>query len=259
MRCGDEGREGPAKYQAGDATAATVFVVDDNDNMRRALARLIRSFGLQVQTFASAREFLGYQRPDSPACLLLDVRLAGENGLMVQEALRAVAYSPPIIFLTGYGTIPLCVQAMKAGAIDFLQKPVDATALQAAIATALAQDAGARDRQHHLAELHQRFAMLTSREREVMGLISSGLLNKEMASVLGTTEKTIKAHRSSIKKKMWARSAAQLGRMVAMMEMDEPQTVRPQPLPYTGEPPRTAWNIALAAVEAARERNGSRP
>jgi len=182
-----------------DGTTPTVFVIDDDNTVRNALARLIRSFGLQVQPFASAREFLGYQRPDSPACLLLDVRLAGENGLMVQEALRAVASAPPIIFLTGYGTIPLCVQAMKAGAIDFLQKPVEAPALQAAIATALAQDAGARDRQHHLAELHQRFAMLTSREREVMGLITSGLLNKEMAAVLGTTEKTIKAHRSSIK------------------------------------------------------------
>jgi FixJ family two-component response regulator len=242
-----------------DGTAPTVFVLDDDSTVRNALARLIRSFGIQVQTFASAREFLGHQQPDGPACLLLDVRLAGENGLMVQEALRAVASSPPIIFLTGHGTIPMCVQAMKAGAVDFLQKPVDATVLQAAIATALAQDARARDRQHQHTELYQRFATLTRREREVMGLMTSGLLNKEIASVLGTTEKTIKTHRSSIKKKMWARSAAQLGRMIAMMEMDEPQTARPQPLPYTGEPPRTAWNIALAAVEAARERNGSRP
>jgi FixJ family two-component response regulator len=242
-----------------DGTAPTVFVIDDDSPVRNALARLIRSFGIQVQTFASAREFLGHQRPDSPACLLLDVRLAGENGLMVQEALRAVASSPPIIFLTGHGTIPMCVQAMKAGAVDFLQKPVDATVLQAAIATALAQDARARDRQHQHTELYQRFATLTRREREVMGLMTSGLLNKEIASVLGTTEKTIKAHRSSIKKKMWARSVAQLVRMVVMMEMDEPQTARLQPLPYTGEPPRTAWNRALTAVEAARERNGSRP
>ena len=118
-----------ATGQARDRTALRVFVIDDDGDVRRALARLIRSFGLQVQTFASAHEFLGYQRPDNPACLLLDVCLAGENSLMVQEALRAVAYSPPIIFLTGYGTIPLCVQAMKAGAVDFLQKPVDATAL----------------------------------------------------------------------------------------------------------------------------------
>jgi FixJ family two-component response regulator len=242
-----------------DGTAPTVFVLDDDSTVRNALARLIRSFGIQVQPFASAREFLGHQQPDGPACLLLDVRLAGENGLMVQEALRAVVDSPPIIFLTGHGTIPLCVQAMKAGAVDFLQKPVDAAALQAAIATALAQDARARDRQHHLAELHQRFATLTRREREVVGLMPSGLLNKEMASVLGTTEKTIKAHRSSIKKKMWARSVAQLVRMVVMMEMDEPQTARLQPLSYTGEPPRPAWHRALTAVEAARERNGSRP
>jgi FixJ family two-component response regulator len=242
-----------------DGTAPTVFVIDNDSTVRNALARLIRSFGIQVQTFASAREFLGHQQPDGPACLLLDVRLGGENGLMVQEALRAVVDSPPIIFLTGHGTIPMCVQAMKAGAIDFLQKPVDATVLQAAIAAALAQDARARDRQHQHTELYQRFATLTQREREVMGLMTSGLLNKEIASVLGTTEKTIKAHRSSIKKKMWARSVAQLVRMVVMIEMDEPQTARPQPPPYTGEPPRTAWNIALAAVEAARERNGSRP
>jgi FixJ family two-component response regulator len=218
-----------------DGIVPTVFVVDDDDHVRRALARLIRSFGLQVQTFASAREFLGYQRPDSPACLLLDVRLAGENGLMVQEALRAVAHSPSIIFLTAYGTIPLCVQAMKAGAVDFLQKPVDANALQAAVLTALAQDARTRASQHQHTELHQRFARLTPREREVMGLMTSGLLNKEIASVLGTTEKTIKAHRSRIKQKMQTQSAVQLGRMVAMLEIGALHTAQPQPIPYTGK------------------------
>ena len=130
----------PATAGSLDETVPTVFVVDDDDNVRCALARLIRSFGMQVETFASAREFLGYQRPDGPACLVLDVRIAGENGLMVQEALRAAVRRPPIIFLTGHGTIPMCVQAMKAGAVDFLQKPVDDEALLAAISTALEQD-----------------------------------------------------------------------------------------------------------------------
>jgi RNA polymerase sigma factor (sigma-70 family) len=217
----------PATGQTRDGTAPTVFVVDDEGTARRALARLIRSFGIEVQTFASAHEFLGYQRPDSPACLILEVCLAGDSGLMVQEALRAAACHPPIIFLTAYGTIPMCVQAMKAGAIDFLQKPVDEAVLQAAIATALEQDARTRDNQRYRAELHQRFATLTPREREVMGLAVAGLLNKEIASALGTTEKTIKAHRYRIKQKMQARSVAQLVRMAAMMEMAELQTAQP--------------------------------
>jgi FixJ family two-component response regulator len=238
--------------------APTVFVVDDDRTVRQALAGLLRARGMQVETFASAREFLGSSRPDGPACLLLEVRLAGENGLMVQEALRAVAHAPPIIFLTGYGTVPLAVQAMKAGAVDFLQKPVEAPALQAAIAIALAQDARARDRQHHQTELRQRFATLTPREREVLGLITSGLLNKEMAYVLGTTEKTIKTHRCHIKQKMQAGSVAHLVRMVLMVEMDEPQTAPPQPCRSTGEPPHLVWNRTLAALKAAREHNGSR-
>jgi FixJ family two-component response regulator len=217
-----------------DGTAPTVFVIDDDGHLQRALARLIRSFGLQVQTFASAHEFLRYQRPDSPACLLLDVCLAGENGLMVQEALRAVAPSPPIIFLTGYGTIPLCVQAMKAGAVDFLQKPVDATALQAAITTALAQDYRTRDSQCQQAALRQRVATLTPREREVMGLVTSGLLNKEIAYVLGACEKTIKAHRARVMQKMQATSVAELVRMAIMAGIGEPHMAQLQPIPCAG-------------------------
>src|SRR5262245_65520132 len=108
-----------------DETAPTVFVVDDDVNVQCALARLIRSLGMQVETFASAREFMGCQRPDGPACLVLDVRIAGENGLIVQEALRTAAWRPPIIFLTGHGTVPMCARAMKGGAVDFLLKPVD--------------------------------------------------------------------------------------------------------------------------------------
>ena len=241
-----------------DGIVPTVFVVDDDDHVRRALARLLRSLGMQVATFASTREFLRCGRPDGPACLILDVRLPGENGLLVQQSLQAAAWYPPIIFLTGHGTVPMAVQAMKAGAVDFLQKPVDEDALLAAVAAALEQDNRLRDRQQHHTELRQRCATLTPREREVMGLITSGLLNKEIAYVLGTTEKTIKAHRYNIKQKMQAGSVAQLVRMVTMIEMDEPQTAPPPPLRYTGEPPCIVQNRTLAAVKAARERNGSR-
>ena len=209
-------------------------MVDDDVNVRRALARLIRSLGMQVETFASAREFLGCQRPDGPACLVLDVRLAGENGLMVQEALRAAAWRPPIIFLTGHGTVPMCVRAMKAGAVDFLQKPVDDEDLLAAISTALEQDYRTRDSQRQRAALHQRVATLTPREQEVMGLVTTGLLNKEIAYALGTSEKTIKAHRARVMQKMQATSVAELVRMAAMVEMGEPHTAQLQPIPYAG-------------------------
>jgi FixJ family two-component response regulator len=205
-----------------DEDTPTVFVVDDDVNVRSALARLLRSLGMQVTTFASAREFLGCQRPDGPACLILDVRLAGENGLLVQEALRAAACHPPIIFLTGHGTVPLCVRAMKAGAVDFLLKPVDDEDLLAAISTALEQDDRTRHSQRHQAELLQRGATLTPREREVMGLVITGLLNKEIAYALGTTEKTIKAHRAQGMQKMQAMSLADLVRMAAIVGMGEP-------------------------------------
>ena len=241
-----------------DGTVPTVFVIDDDGHMRRALARLLRAHGMQVEPFASAHEFMTYPRPDGPACLLLEVRLVGENGLLVQQALQADEGSPPIIFLTGYGTIPLCVQAMQRGAVDFLQKPVDEDALLAAVATALEQDTRRRDRQRSHAALHQRVATLTPREREVMALMITGLLNKEIAYALGTTEKTIKTHRCHIKQKMQAGSVAHLVRMVTMIEMDEPQTAPPPPLRSTGEPPCIVRNRTVAAVKAARERNGSR-
>jgi FixJ family two-component response regulator len=209
-----------------DETTPTVFVVDDDDNVRCALARLIRSLGMQVETFASGHEFLRRQGADGPACLVLDVRLAGENGMRVQEALRSAAWCPPIIFLTGHGTVPMCVRAMKAGAVDFLQKPVDDEDLLAAISTALEQDYRTRDSQHQHAELHQRYAALTRREREVMGLVTAGLRNKEIAYALGTSERTIKAHRGSIMQKMQVTSVAALVRInIAMEEMDEPHTV----------------------------------
>jgi FixJ family two-component response regulator len=217
-----------------DGTVPTVFVVDDEDDVQRALARLIRSLGMHVTTFASAREFLRCPRPEGPACLILDVRLAGEDGLRVQDTLRTAAWRPPIIFITGYGTIPLCARAIKGGAIDFLQKPVDGEALRVAIATALEQDARMRDRQRHLTALQERVATLTPREQEVMGLLTAGLLNKEIAYALGIVEKTIKAHRANLMRKMQAGSVAALVRMVALLETDAPQTAPLQPIPTAG-------------------------
>jgi len=222
-----------------DGTAPTVFVVDDDVHVRDALARLIRSLGMQVETFASAREFLKCPRPDSPACLVLDVRIAGENGLRVQEALRSAAWRPPIIFLTGHGTVPMCVRAMKGGAVDFLQKPVDEEALLAAISTALEQDARTRDSQRYHTELYQRSATLTPREREAMDLVITGLLNKEIAYTLGRSEKTIKAHRVRIRQKMQATSVAELVRMAAMVEMCESHTAQLQAIPCAVSRDRT--------------------
>jgi len=203
-----------------------VFVVDDDGDVRRGLARLLRAHGMQVTTFASAREFLRCPRPDGPACLILDVRLTGEDGLRVQDALRTAAWRTPIIFITGYGTVSMCVRAIKGGAIDFLQKPIDDEALLAAIATALEQDARTRDRQRQHAELLQRVATLTPRERDVMALVTTGLLNKEIAHALGTVEKTIKAHRAHIMRKMQAGSIAELVRMVTLLERGEPPTAQ---------------------------------
>ena len=205
-----------------DGTVPTVFVVDDDRTVRKALARLLRSLGMHVETFASAHEFLTRPRPVGPACLILDVRLPGENGLRVQQALQAAEGCLPIIFLSGYGTIPLCVRAMKQGAVDFLEKPVDDEALLAAVATALEQDHRRRDRQRHATALQQRFATLTPREREVMALVITGMLNKEIAFALGTSEKTIKAHRARLKEKMQALSLADLIRMAAIVGMGAP-------------------------------------
>jgi FixJ family two-component response regulator len=207
-----------------ESTVPTIFVVDDDSTVRTALARLLRSHGMQVETFASAREFLACGRPDGPACLIMDIRLPGENGLLVQQALQADEGSLPIIFLTGYGTISMCVRAMQRGAVDFLQKPVDADALLAAVAIALAQDTRLRDRQRAQAVWHQRVATLTPREREVMALVITGLLNKEIAYALGTSERTIKAHRARIKTKMQVGSLAELVRMAALIGMGEPQS-----------------------------------
>jgi FixJ family two-component response regulator len=175
---------------------------------------------MQVETFTSGREFLGCQLPDGPACLVLDVRLSEENGLVLQDALQTSERCLPIIFLTGHGTVPLCAQALKAGAVDFLQKPVDEQDLLRAISRAIEKDRYNQDHRHKRAAFALRAKTLTPREREVMALVVTGLLNKQIAYTLGTSEKTIKIHRAHVMQKMQAMSVIELVRMADMVGMD---------------------------------------
>lgn len=191
---------------------ALVFVVDDDDSIRKSLARLMRSVGLNVETFGSAGEFLAREPHSGPACLILDVRMPGLSGLDLQKELAASGRSLSIIFMTGHGTIPLSVQAMKAGALEFLEKPFDDQTLIDAVHEALKKDQQARRNKAELREIHKRVNSLTPREREVFGLVVNGNLNKQIAIELGTSEKTIKVQRSHIMKKMCADSLADLVR-----------------------------------------------
>jgi FixJ family two-component response regulator len=203
-----------------DETVPTIFIVDDDTSVRSALARLIHSMGMQVRTFASGQELLSYQVPEGPACLVLDIMLSEENGLALQDTLRTSERHLPIIFLTGHGTVPVCVRALKAGAVDFLLKPVDAADLLQAITRALEEDRYMQENQHKRAVLAGRVKTLTPREREVMALVVTGLLNKQIAGTLGTSEKTVKIHRAHVMQKMQATSVAELVRMADMVGTD---------------------------------------
>jgi RNA polymerase sigma factor (sigma-70 family) len=189
---------------------AIVFVVDDNAPVREAVASLLKSVGLRVQTFASAQEFLGAERPDAPACLVLDVRLPGLSGLDLQRELAEADVHIPIIFITGHGDIPMSVRAMKAGAVEFLTKPFRDQDLLDAITQAVALDRSRRQQRAELADLRARYESLTPREREVMALVAAGLSNDEIAQRLVVSPATAKTHVSRVLRKLDARDRAQL-------------------------------------------------
>ena len=191
-----------------------VFVIDDDPSVRKALGRLLRSAGYKTDAFESAQDFLRHPRSDAPACLVLDVQLPGLDGLGLQESLAGRNIGLPIVFITGHGDIPMSVRAMKAGAVDFLPKPFEDCQLLAAVQQAISRDSLVRDARAEADELRRRIDSLTSRERQVMALVANGLLNKQVGHRLGVCEKTVKAHRAQVMRKMQAESLAELVRMV---------------------------------------------
>jgi FixJ family two-component response regulator len=197
---------------------SVVYVIDDDASVRKSLERLIRAAELGVQIFSSAQDFLSCTLPDYPGCLVLDVKMPGVTGLELQEKLTAVHRFIPIIFITGFGNIPASVQAMKAGAVDFLEKPFDDKTLLDAIHRAINRDIQYRQKNAELAALRRRSERLTNREREVFELVVTGMLNKQIAFQLGITEKTIKVHRARIMQKMAVQSFADLVRLAERLK-----------------------------------------
>ena len=198
--------------------APVVFVVDDDPSVRSSLKFLMSSVGLQVESFDSADALLQRKLPDSPSCLVLDVRLRGLSGLDFQRELAARNCHMPIIFITGHGDIPMSVRAMKAGAVEFLTKPFRDQDLLDAVRIALEKDRESRERKKEVSDLKERFNSLTPREQKVISMVVSGMLNKQIADQLGTAENTVKVHRSRAMEKMHAQSVAELVKMIAKLE-----------------------------------------
>ena len=200
-----------------------IVVIDDDASMRKALENLFKSVGFEVELFSSPQEFLQSQRPDRPGCIVLDVRVPGRSGLDMQRDLANAEAQLPIIFITGYGDIPMSVRAMKAGAVEFLTKPFREQDLLDAVGTALEKDRTRRSGETRLAELRSRYETLTARERQVMSLVVAGRLNKQIAGELGVSEMTVKMHRRQVMRKMQAAGVAQLVRLADQLGSGAPQ------------------------------------
>ncbi|HEX3862975.1 MAG TPA: response regulator transcription factor [Stellaceae bacterium] len=216
----------PAMQQQRSATGEqtpVIVVIDDDPSMRKALDNLFKSVGFEVELFASPQEFLQSSRLDRPGCIVLDVRFPGRSGLDMQRELTHANAQLPIIFITGYGDIPMSVRAMKAGAVEFLTKPFRDQDLLDAVGTALEKDRTRRAGEMRLAELRARYEMLTARERQVMSLVVAGRLNKQIAGELGVSEMTVKMHRRQVMRKMQAAGVAQLVRLADQLGIAAPQ------------------------------------
>jgi FixJ family two-component response regulator len=196
-----------------------VHVVDDDDSVRTAVTRLLQAAGYQVRAYPSAGEFLLAQPANAPGCVVLDVQMPGPSGLDIQEAFARLPSAPPIIFLTGYGDIPMTVRAIKAGAVDFLTKPVQRQALLDAVRHALARDAEGREARERDGAVRARFGTLTPRERAVFALVTAGKANKQVAAELGVSERTVKAHRAMVSEKMQVRSLAELVHLADQLQL----------------------------------------